>query len=266
MGNNYSKKIKAEKTTKAAPNSRKARPGKESATIPWQRETEPDAPYHPSAKLATLKVTPRSVNQKMYLDAIDAHDMVFGIGPAGSGKTYLAVAKAVQWLAKKNNRLVLFRPAVEAGESLGFLPGSMQEKVDPYLRPIYDALYALMSAPLVDRYIEDGIIEVAALAFMRGRTLSNCFVLVDEAQNTTKEQMKMLLTRMGEGSKFVITGDDTQIDLRPKSNSGLVHAERVLEDVLKVHFQYFENEDIVRHPLVGEICEAYDRDADEEEG
>jgi len=165
--------------------------------------------------------------------------------------------RSSQWLAKKNNRLVLIRPAVEAGESLGFLPGSMQEKVDPYLRPIYDALYALMPSPLVNKYLEDGVIEVAAVAFLRGRTLNNCFVIVDEAQNTTREQMKMILTRMGEGSKFVINGDDTQIDIRPKFDSGIIHAEKVLERVLKIHFQYFEDEDIVRHPLVKEIVEAY---------
>jgi phosphate starvation-inducible PhoH-like protein len=251
LGNNYSKKIKAAKTTKA-----------KASTLPWKDAAEPEAPYHPSAKLGVLKVSPRSPNQKVYLDAIDKYDMVFGIGPAGSGKTYLAVAKAVQWLSKKGNRLVLVRPAVEAGEKLGFLPGSMQEKVDPYLRPIYDALYSMMEPQRVERYIEDGIIEVAALAFMRGRTFSNCFVLVDEAQNTTAEQMKMVLTRLGSGSKMVITGDDTQIDLPKHIPSGLVEAERILERITNVHFSYFENKDIVRHPIVTEICDAYDEDED----
>jgi phosphate starvation-inducible PhoH-like protein len=252
LGNNYSKKIKSAKPTKAT--------AKSKSTLPWKDAVEPEAPYHPSAKLGVLKVSPRSPNQKVYLDAIDQYDMVFGIGPAGSGKTYLAVAKAVQWLAKKGNRLVLVRPAVEAGEKLGFLPGSMQEKVDPYLRPIYDALYSMMDIQRVERYIEDGIIEVAALAFMRGRTFSNAFVLVDEAQNTTAEQMKMVLTRLGENSKMVITGDDTQIDLPKHVPSGLVEAERILERITKVHFSYFENKDIVRHPLVAEICDAYDED------
>ncbi len=246
MGNSYSKKVKATKTR--------------TSNVPSKNNAEPEAPYHPSAKLGTLKVVPRTVNQKLYLEAIDKYDLVFGIGPAGSGKTMLAVAKAVQWLAKKGNRLVLVRPAVEAGEKLGFLPGSMQEKVDPYLRPIYDALYDMMDAQRVERYLEDGIIEVAPLAFMRGRTLSHAFVILDEAQNTTPEQMKMLLTRMGEGSKVVVTGDDTQIDLPLHQKSGLIEAERILERVAKIHFQYFENKDIVRHPLVAEICEAYDED------
>lgn len=254
MGNNYSKKVKAAKTTG------KRTPKTKEPAIPWQNPDEPDAPYHPVAKLAVLKVKGRSPNQANYLDAIEEQDMVFGIGPAGSGKTFLAVAKAVQWLAKKGNRIVLVRPAVEAGEKLGFLPGSMQEKVDPYLRPIYDALYALMNPELVDRYLESGIIEVAPLAFMRGRTLSNAFVILDEAQNTTVMQMRMLLTRLGESSKAVITGDITQIDLPEHVESGLEDAIRILEPIEGIHFQYFENSDIVRHPLVKKICAAYEAD------
>ena len=178
--------------------------------------------------------------------------------------TFLAVAKAVQWLAKKGNRLVLVRPAVEAGEKLGFLPGSMQDKVDPYLRPIYDALYDLMGTELVEAYLDKRIIEVAPLAFMRGRTLNNSFVILDEAQNTTKEQMKMFLTRMGENSKVVVTGVITQIDLPDHRKSGLIHIEKILRDrdIPAIYFQYFDDRDIVRHPLVQEICQAYD---DEEE-
>jgi phosphate starvation-inducible PhoH-like protein len=232
----------------------------EKATIPWSNPAEPEAPYHPSSKLAVLKVSPRSPNQRTYLEAIDSHDMVFGIGPAGSGKTFLAVAKALQWLAKKGNRLILTRPAVEAGEKLGFLPGSMQEKVDPYLRPIYDALYELMEPQRVDAYLERGIIEVAPLAFMRGRTLNNAFVILDEAQNTTPKQIKMLLTRMGANAKVVVTGDITQIDLPSHQESGLMDARRILEHVNGIHFQYFNETDIVRHPLVREICKAYDED------
>ena len=246
MGNNYSKKIK----------NRKAQSKTEPPT-PWANKEEPDAPFHPSAKLGVLKVSPKSVHQKEYLDAIDNNDMIFGIGPAGTGKTFLAVAKAVTWLKKKGNRLVLARPAVEAGEKLGFLPGSMQEKVDPYLRPLYDALYALMEPAQVDRYIELGIIEIAPLAFMRGRTLDNAFIILDEAQNTTDKQMQMFLTRMGNDSKMVITGDITQIDQPDNVVSGLEDAEDVLLDVDEIYFQYFEEEDVVRHPLVQKICNAY---------
>jgi phosphate starvation-inducible PhoH-like protein len=255
MGNKYSKKVKAAKVNKT----------KVTPEIPWKNSVEPDAPYHPSAKLGVLKVVPRSPNQKTYLDAIEQKDAVFGIGPAGSGKTFLTVAKAVQWLAKKGNRLVLVRPAVEAGEKLGFLPGTMQDKVDPYLRPLYDALYTLMDAQKVDAYLDDGIIEIAALAFMRGRTLNNSFIIIDEAQNTTQDQMKMMLTRMGKNSKMVINGDVTQIDLPNKSRSGLLHAEKVLRDKSEnIFFQDFEEEDIVRHPLVQEICRLYEEETDED--
>lgn len=225
----------------------------------WENREAPGAPLHPSAKLGILKVSPKNPHQKQYLEAIDNNDMVFGIGPAGTGKTFLAVAKAVTWLAKKGNRLVLVRPAVEAGERLGFLPGSLQEKVDPYLRPIYDALYSLMDPQKVEFYIENGIIEVAPLAFMRGRTLSRSFVILDEAQNTTVEQMKMLLTRMGEDSKVVVTGDITQIDLPKQTKSGLVDAKEVLTGVEGIEFQYFGEEDVVRHPLVKRICQAYEQ-------
>jgi phosphate starvation-inducible PhoH-like protein len=225
---------------------------------PWVNPAAPEAPFHPSAKLAHVKVTPKTVGQQQYQEAIDKYEMVFGVGPAGTGKTYLAVAKAVNWLAKKGNRLVLVRPAVEAGERLGFLPGSMQDKVDPYLRPIYDALHDFMGVELVSGYIDKGIIEVAPLAFMRGRTLKNAFVLLDEAQNTTREQMKMFLTRMGENSKVVITGDMTQIDLPDHRKSGLVHAQKVLDGIEAIHFHEFDDRDIVRHPLVQEICNAYE--------
>ena len=225
---------------------------------PEASQVEHDAPYHPTAKLGFLKVKPKSVNQKNYLDAIDANDMVFGIGPAGTGKTFLAVAKAVTWLAKKGNRLVLVRPAVEAGERLGFLPGSMQDKVDPYLRPIYDALYDLMEPLKVDKYLDEGIIEVAPLAFMRGRTLNNAFVILDEAQNTTSEQMKMFVTRMGHDSKVVVTGDITQIDLPISQMSGLIQVRKILGGVDGIHFQDFDKVDVVRHALVQRIVEAYE--------
>jgi phosphate starvation-inducible PhoH-like protein len=214
-------------------------------------------PFHPSAKLATLQVKPKTVAQKDYLDAIDQNDMVFSIGPAGTGKTFLAVAKAAQWLAKKDHRLVLVRPAVEAGEKLGFLPGTMQEKVDPYLRPIYDALNTFLPPQLFEKYLEEEIIEVAPLAFMRGRSLKNSFVILDEAQNSTPEQMFMMLTRMDENSKFVINGDITQIDLPKGQTSGLDVAEQALADVDGVFFHYFEEADIVRHPLVQRICNAW---------
>jgi phosphate starvation-inducible protein PhoH and related proteins len=204
-------------------------------------------------------VTPRSLNQKRYLDSIDKHDMVFGIGPAGTGKTYLAVAMAVAALSSKRvNRIVLARPAVEAGERLGFLPGSLQEKVDPYLRPLYDALYDLLDVERVDRYLERGTIEIAPIAFMRGRTLNESFVILDEAQNTTSEQMKMFLTRIGFNSKAVITGDITQIDLPAGRISGLVEARNVVSHVEGIDFIHFSETDVVRHPLVQRIVRAYD--------
>lgn len=204
-------------------------------------------------------VQPRSLNQRRYVEAIENHDMVFGIGPAGTGKTYLAVAMAASaLLAKKASRIILVRPAVEAGERLGFLPGSLQEKVDPYLRPLYDALYDLLEPERVDRMLEKNVIEIAPLAFMRGRTLNDAFVIMDEAQNTTSEQMKMFLTRLGNNAKAVITGDITQIDLPNPRKSGLIEAQAVLEGVDGIGFVHFEAGDVVRHHLVQRIVQAYD--------
>ena len=204
-------------------------------------------------------VRPRTPTQAMYLKALEQNEVVFGIGPAGTGKTYLAVAAAVAALrAKKVDRIVLVRPAVEAGESLGFLPGDMQEKVDPYLRPMYDALADLMSYDKMRRFLEMGVIEIAPLAFMRGRTLSNAFVILDEAQNTTVRQMKMFLTRLGLNSRAVITGDLTQIDLRAPETSGLVRIQSILSHVSDIRFVYFHPEDVVRHRLVKEIIHAFD--------
>ncbi len=204
-------------------------------------------------------VQPRSPNQRRYVEAIEANDMVFGMGPAGTGKTYLAVAMAVSALmAKKVARIILVRPAVEAGERLGFLPGSLQEKVDPYLRPLYDALYDLLDPVKVDKMLETNVIEVAPLAFMRGRTLNEAFIIMDEAQNTTNEQMKMFLTRLGQSSKAVITGDLTQIDLPNPKKSGLYEALRVLDGVEGIKFCHFEDVDVVRHQLVQRIVRAYD--------
>jgi phosphate starvation-inducible PhoH-like protein len=205
------------------------------------------------------QVVPKSVTQKKYLDAIEQHDIVFGIGPAGTGKTYLAMAQAVSFLlAKRVNRIILARPAVEAGEKLGFLPGDLQEKVNPYLRPLYDALYDMMELDRVERLIERGTIEVAPIAFMRGRTLNDAFVILDEAQNTTSEQMKMFLTRLGFGSKAVITGDVTQIDLPTGRTSGLVEAMKVIGTVEGIAFVHFDDRDVVRHSLVQAIVKAYE--------
>jgi phosphate starvation-inducible PhoH-like protein len=204
-------------------------------------------------------VQPRSLNQRRYLEAIEKNDMVFGVGPAGTGKTYLAVAMAVAAMnAKKVSRIVLVRPAVEAGERLGFLPGSLQEKVDPYLRPLYDALFDLLEPERVEKMLEKNIIEVAPLAFMRGRTLNDAFIIMDEAQNTTIEQMKMFLTRLGNNSRAVITGDITQIDLPNPRKSGLVDAINILDGVEGIHFCNFEDGDVVRHALVQRIVRAYD--------
>src|SRR5438270_6237968 len=204
-------------------------------------------------------VQPNSPNQRRYLEAIEKYDMVFGIGPAGTGKTYLAVAMAVSaLLSKRVNRIILARPAVEAGERLGFLPGTLQEKVDPYLRPLYDALYDMMDPEKVDRLLEKNVIEVAPIAFMRGRTLNDSFVILDEAQNTTSEQMKMFVTRLGLNSKAVITGDVTQIDLPQSKRSGLVEAADVLKNVEGLAFSYFDESDVVRHNLVQRIIRAYD--------
>jgi phosphate starvation-inducible PhoH-like protein len=205
------------------------------------------------------RVAPKTINQRRYLDAIETHDIVFGIGPAGTGKTYLAMAQAVSFLvAKKVSRIILARPAVEAGEKLGFLPGDLQEKVNPYLRPLYDALYDMLDVERVGRYIERGTIEIAPIAFMRGRTLNDSFVILDEAQNTTTEQMKMFLTRLGFGSKAVITGDITQIDLSPGRVSGLVEAMNVVSAIDGISFVYFDERDVVRHKLVQQIVKAYE--------
>jgi phosphate starvation-inducible PhoH-like protein len=214
------------------------------------------ARFNPAGK---KQVAPKSANQRRYIEAIQSNDIVFGIGPAGTGKSYLAVAMAVQALTQKQvSRIVLARPAVEAGERLGFLPGDLQEKVDPYLRPLYDALFDLMDAERVAKMLEKRIIEVAPLAFMRGRTLADAFIILDEAQNTTSEQMKMALTRIGFGSKAVITGDVTQIDLPTGKRSGLVEAERILSKVEGIEFVYFTDKDVVRHRLVQQIIKAYE--------
>jgi phosphate starvation-inducible PhoH-like protein len=205
-------------------------------------------------------VTPKSKNQKTYIDSIRRFDIVFGIGPAGTGKTYLAMAMAVASLVKKEvNRVVLVRPAVEAGERLGFLPGDLYEKVNPYLRPLYDALHDMMDFEGASRLIQKGVIEVAPLAFMRGRTLNDAFVILDEAQNATPEQMKMFLTRLGFSSKAVITGDVTQTDLPEGKPSGLIEARDLLKGINGIKFVYFSREDVIRHPLVQKIIEAYER-------
>ncbi len=204
-------------------------------------------------------LAPKSANQKLYLEALERFDMVFAIGPAGTGKTYLAVAMAVTaLLSKQVNRIILARPAVEAGERLGFLPGTLQEKVDPYMRPLYDALHDLLEADKLENFIEKGIIEVAPLAFMRGRTLNDSFVILDEAQNTTSEQMKMFLTRLGFNSKAVITGDVTQIDLPDSRRSGLIEAIEIVSNIEGISFVYFDEHDVVRHSLVQRIIKAYD--------
>jgi phosphate starvation-inducible PhoH-like protein len=206
------------------------------------------------------QVTARSVNQRRYIEAIEKNDLVLGIGPAGTGKTYLAVALAVQALWQKSvNRIVLARPAVEAGEKLGFLPGDLQDKVDPYLRPLYDALFDLVDYEKIMKLLEKRVIEIAPLAFMRGRTLSDSFVILDEAQNTTSEQMKMFLTRIGFGSKAVVTGDITQIDLTPGKRSGLVEAQHVVGNLAGIEIVYFNEKDVVRHHLVQMIIQAYDQ-------
>ncbi len=205
-------------------------------------------------------LAPKSINQRRYIDAIERNDLVFGVGPAGTGKTYLAVAMAVSaLLAKRVSRIILTRPAVEAGEKLGFLPGTLQEKVDPYLRPLYDALYDMLEVDKVEKLLEKNVIEVAPIAFMRGRTLNDSFIILDEAQNSTPEQMKMLLTRQGFSSKMVVTGDITQIDLPTGRRSGLLDAIDVLRGVEGISFAYFDDRDVVRHPLVQRIVKAYER-------
>ncbi len=208
-------------------------------------------------------IKPRGKNQQAYVRTIKKYDITFGIGPAGTGKTYLAVACGVEALLEERvRRIILVRPAVEAGEKLGFLPGDLTQKIDPYLRPLYDALYEMLGFEVVNKYIERNVIEVAPLAFMRGRTLNNAFIILDEAQNTTREQMKMFLTRIGFGSTVVITGDATQIDLPRGCPSGLTQASNILDGVEGLGFTYFGNKDVVRHPLVQRIVEAYDNAED----
>ena len=204
-------------------------------------------------------LTPKTINQCRYLEAIERNDLVFGVGPAGTGKTYLAVAMAVSaLLSKRVSRIILTRPAVEAGEKLGFLPGTLQEKIDPYLRPLYDALFDMLDAEKVEKFIEKNIIEVAPLAFMRGRTLNDSFIILDEAQNSTPEQMKMVLTRQGFNSKTVVTGDATQIDLPSGRKSGLIEAVEILKNIPGISFVHFDEQDVVRHSLVQRIIRAYE--------
>ncbi len=213
----------------------------------------------PGGLVLPRRLRPKTPGQRRYVEAIAAHDITFGIGPAGTGKTYLAVAMAVAALkARHIKRIVLTRPAVEAGERLGFLPGDIQAKVDPYLRPLYDALFDMIDPDRFENYLQSGVIEVAPLAFMRGRTLNDAFIILDEAQNTTPEQMKMFLTRMGFNSKVVITGDVTQIDLPKAAKSGLVEAAKILRGIEGIAFVYFSEADVVRHPLVARIIRAYE--------
>jgi len=205
-------------------------------------------------------IRPKTANQKRYVEAIDTHTITFGLGPAGTGKTYLAMAKAIQALQSKEvNRIILTRPAVEAGERLGFLPGTLQEKIDPYLRPLFDALHDMIDQESIPRLMQSGVIEIAPLAYMRGRTLNDAFVILDEAQNTSPEQMKMFLTRLGFGSKMVITGDVTQVDLPNYAKSGLAVVQNVLSTVDDISFMHLGSEDVVRNRLVGDIVEAYGR-------
>ena len=210
--------------------------------------------------LSRKSVTPKSLNQQEYIQAIKAYDLVFGIGPAGTGKTYLAMAMALSYLQNKIvNRIILTRPAVEAGEKLGFLPGDIHQKINPYLRPLYDALFDLAQTEQANRLTDNGIIEIAPLAYMRGRTLNNSFIILDEAQNTTKEQMKMILTRAGFDSKLVVTADITQIDLPQPLKSGAFHAIKILSSIKEIAFIYFNEKDVVRHPLVQKIIKAYQK-------
>ena len=205
-------------------------------------------------------IKPKTMGQHRYIEAMSTYDLVFGIGPAGTGKTYLAVVMAVKALKNKSiNRIVLVRPAVEAGEKLGFLPGDLQEKINPYLRPLYDGLYDVLGTETAEKYMERGIIEVAPLAYMRGRTLEDCFIILDEAQNTTPAQMKMLLTRIGFGSKAVVTGDVTQVDLPSGEHSGLMEAKEILSNIDGIAFEYLTHTDVVRHPLVQKIIQAYEK-------
>ena len=207
------------------------------------------------------QIRPRTATQGVFIEAMNNHDMVFGLGPAGTGKTFLAVAKAVSEMLQGNvDRIILTRPAVEAGENLGFLPGDLKDKIDPYLRPLYDALYEMLPADMVDKKLESGEIEIAPLAYMRGRTLSHAVVILDEAQNTTGMQMKMFLTRLGEGSRMIINGDLTQTDLPRGVVSGLIEATRILKDVPEIGFVEFTERDVVRHGLVSKIVKAYEAD------
>ena len=220
--------------------------------------------HFPNTEIRTRKkqVIPRTAAQRDYVSALLSHELAFGIGPAGTGKTYLAVAVGVSlYLAGEVDKIILSRPAIEAGERLGFLPGDMKDKVDPFMQPLYDALHDFLPAKQMGRLMEDKIIEIAPLAFMRGRTLSNAFVVLDEAQNATAMQMKMFLTRLGEGSRMVITGDCSQVDLPRGLPSGLREAERLLKPLPNISFSYFTSRDVVRHPLVAAIIEAYDKDA-----
>jgi phosphate starvation-inducible PhoH-like protein len=238
------------------------RPEVEAAIRLADADTDPRLPLSDAPAIRTRRgaVAPRSPGQAAYIEALATHDMVFGVGPAGTGKTWLAVAQAVQMLERKEvDRIILSRPAVEAGERLGFLPGDMREKVDPYLRPIYDALYDLMDARIVERALQAGEIEIAPLAFMRGRTLSNAAVILDEAQNTTSMQMKMFLTRLGENSRMIVTGDPSQVDLPHGQTSGLAEAVKLLARIEGVGHVAFTHEDVIRHELVARIVEAYDR-------
>jgi len=205
------------------------------------------------------QITPRTKGQLEYLNAMESHDVVFGVGPAGTGKTYLAMARAIMLLKEKQiNRIILTRPAVEAGEALGFLPGDLKEKILPYLRPLYDALYDMLDPGQTEKYIERGAIEIAPLAYMRGRTLNHACIVLDEAQNTTREQMFMFLTRLGDDSKCIITGDPSQIDLKSRSHSGLLEAMKALETVKGISFVRFQKRDVVRHQIVRSIIHAYD--------
>ncbi|MFB6356540.1 MAG: PhoH family protein [bacterium] len=228
----------------------------------WEEDTKASSEMAEDTILTSRTgepIGPRTVTQKEYVEAIREHEIVFGIGPAGTGKTYLAMAMALSYLHKERvSRIVLTRPAVEAGESLGFLPGDLQEKVNPYLRPLYDAIYDMMDFETCDQMLEEGIIEVAPLSFMRGRTFNDSFVILDEAQNVTAPQMKMFLTRFGQNSTAVINGDITQIDLQGRSDSGLVEATKILEDIDELAFIRFSKQDVVRHSLVQEIIEAYE--------
>ncbi|WNM50041.1 PhoH family protein [Kitasatospora sp. CM 4170] len=235
---------------------------------------DPDSPAPSQVFTANIlsnrgrTIRPKTLNQQRYVDAIDKHTIVFGLGPAGTGKTYLAMAKAVQALqAKEVNRIILTRPAVEAGERLGFLPGTLYEKIDPYLRPLYDALHDMMDPDSIPRLMAAGTIEVAPLAYMRGRTLNDAFIILDEAQNTSPEQMKMFLTRLGFNSRVVVTGDTSQIDLPGGTRSGLKVVQEILADVPDIHFSVLTSTDVVRHKLVGRIVDAYERwDARQETG